>query len=246
MKKFLLLIFLFLLSIPSFSQVTGGSALIPGELSWKLGVGGGFSYGFSNGSLFGHCGYDFKNLSGPGFYISLNGSMPINYESDVYALVSYQSFNLESTEEMMRIKAVYGEPAPVEIKMESKAKVDVSSINLNLWYKRKVFSDFFVLGGLAFHFILDNEINQDETIKDDNFVFYGSEKTSDLIYKGEIDNLNSFQFFLSCGFGYDFRISYKYILTPIFYFNYPLTKFVSDNSLKLMDINLGLQFSYLF
>mgnify|MGYP000973309776 CR=1 FL=1 len=246
MKKFLIPIFVFLLSFPSFPQVTGGSALIPGELSWKLGFGGGFSYGFSNGSLFGHCGYDFKNLSGPGFYISLNASMPINYESDVYALVSYQSFNLESTEEMMRIKAVYGEPAPVEIKMESKAKVDVSSINLNLWYKRKIFSDFFVLGGLAFHFILDNEINQDETIKDDNFVFYGSEKTSDLIYKGEIDNLNSFQFFLSCGFGYDFRIGYKYILTPIFYFNYPLTKFVSDNSLKLMDINLGLQFSYLF
>mgnify|MGYP001210649758 FL=1 len=246
MKKFLIPIFVFLLSFPSFPQVTGGSALIPGELSWKLGFGGGFSYGFSSGSLSGHCGYDFKNLSGPGFYISINGSMPINFESDIYALLSYQNLYLESTEEMMRLKAVYGEPAPVEIKMESKAKIDISSINLNLWYKRKILSNLFILGGIAFHYILDNEIDQDETIKDNDFVFYGSEKTSDLIYKGEIDDQNSFQFLLSCGLGYDFILGNKYLLTPLFYFNYPLTKFVSGNSLKLMDINLGLQFSYIF
>lgn len=246
MKKYFTLISFFLFVELSFSQVTGGSALIPGELSWKLGLGGGFSYAFSSGSLYGKCDYDFKNLNGPGFYIAINGSMPLTFESDIYALFYYQSLKLESSANMIKLKAVENEPAPVLVNMESKAKIDISSINLNIYYKRKLFDEFFVIGGLGFHLFTSNEIDQNETIKDDQFVFSGSEKTSDLIYKGEIDEIKNFQFNLSVGMGYDFLIEYKYILTPMFTFNYPFTKLTSTSSLKIMSLNIGLQFSYLF
>jgi len=246
MKKIIVVIIFVFIAQVSYSQVTGGSALMPGELAWKAGLGGGFVYGFSSGSLLGECGYEFEGLNGPGFYISASGSMPIDFFSDLYASLGYQSLTLESTAEMKRLKAVQDEPVPVEVNMASKAEVSLSSINLDVYYKRKLLSEFFVLGGIGLHIIASGEINQDETIKDDRFVFSGSEKTNDLIYKGEVKDINSFQFDVRIGLGYDFRIGAKYLLSPTAVFSYPFTKLTSASSMRIMTLSAGIQLSYIF
>lgn len=246
MKKITAILLFFIFSQVSYAQVTGGSALMPGELAWKAGLGGGFVYGFSSGELDCHCGYQFTGMKGPGFQITASGSMPIDFFSDLYASLGYQKLNLESTASATRTRAVFGEPAPVNVQMESKAEIDLSSVNLDIYYKRKLVSEFFVLGGVGLHIISGNELNQNETIKDDNYVFYGSEKSSDLIYKGEIEDINSFQFDIRIGMGYDFRIGPKYLLSPSAVFSYPFTKLTSGNSMRIMCLSLGLQLSYIF
>lgn len=246
MKKIIAVIIFVFVSQVSYSQVIGGSIFVPGELAWKAGVGGGFTYGFSSGLLMGKCGYEFEGLKGPGFYITASGSMPIDYFSDLYATLGYQSLSLEASKEMKRIKAVQDEPNPVEVNMASKAEVSLASINLDIYYKRKLVEELFVLGGIGLHFIISDELNQDETIKDDRFIFSGSEKTSDLIYKGDIKDLSSFQFDVRLGLGYDFRLGTKYLFSPNVFFSYPFTKVTSSSSLRVMTLSVGAQISYIF
>jgi hypothetical protein len=246
MKKITTVLLFFIFSQISFAQVTGGSAIMPGELAWKAGLGGGFIYGFSSGELDCHCGYQFTGMKGPGFHITASGSMPIDFLSDLYATLGYQKLNLKATAGTTKSRAVYGEPSPVQVQMESNAEVDLSSIDFGIYYKRKLIKDFFVIGGVGFQIISSNEINQDETIKDDNFVFYGSEKTTDLIYKGEIEDINSLQISVRLGMGYDFSIGQKYLLTPSAGFSYPFTKLTSSSTMRIMVLNLGLQLSYIF
>jgi hypothetical protein len=246
MKKLITILLFFIFSQISYSQVTGGSAIMPGELAWKAGIGGGFVYGFSSGDLDCHCGYQFTGLKGSGFQITASGSMPIDFLSDLLASLGYQKLHIEATAGATRTRAVYGEPAPVAVKMESKAEIDLSSINFDVYYKRKLVDEFFVIGGLGFHIITSNEINQNETIKDDNYVFYGSEKTTDLIYKGEVEDINTFQISGKIGMGYDFRIGQKYLLTPLAIFDYPFTKLTSSSTLRILSLSLGLQLSYVF
>jgi hypothetical protein len=172
--------------------------------------------------------------------------MPIDFLSDLYATLGYQKLNLKATAAMTKPRAVYGEPAPVNVNMESNIDVDLSSINLDVYYKRKLISEFFVIGGLGFHIITSSNINQDETIKDDNFVFYGSEKSTDLIYNGKIEDINTLEISGRIGMGYDFRIAPKYLLTPTAVFSYPFTKLTSSSTARIMILNLGLQLSYVF
>ncbi len=240
-----------LLSMANGKQTTffdGGNKSANGSNSgsFKVGFSGGYVFGFSSGELDCHCGYQFTGMKGPGFHITATGSMPIDFFSDLYASLGYQKLNLESTASATRTRAVYGEPAPVNVQMESKAEIDLSSVNLDIYYKRKLVSEFFVLGGIGLHIISGNELNQNETIKDDNYVFYGSEKSSDLIYRGEIEDINSFQFDIRIGMGYDFKIGEKYLLTPVAVFDYPFTKLTSSSSARIISLNFGLQLSYIF
>ena len=214
-------------------------------LSWKLGLDGGFVvYGFPSGTLNSY-GYKFENLNGYGFYLNAVGSMPLDYKSDLLFGLGSQSLTIFSTKERGRYSSVVGEPNPVLVNMESQVDIDISSLYLTASYKRKFGDGFSILGGLDMHIITDCKIKQDETIKDDRFEFIGSGKT-DLIYEGDLKDHKNFQLNLKVGFGYDFVVDYKYLITPIMSFSYPLLKLTSSNSARVMLLTVGINILYIF
>jgi hypothetical protein len=248
MKNFFFsLTFLILYSSFSFSQVTGGSVTIPGELAWKVGISGGPSFGFLLGNYKAKCDYLFTDGNGVGFFINGVVTCPINYESDIYVALGLQMNSLQASQEMYRNKYIKGELNPVNVKMLGEADLTLSYLNLEAYYKRKFWlEDLYFLIGLGAQFNLKSEIEQKETIKDDRFVFDLSGKSADLLYKGDLDNTNSILFSGRIGLGYDFIIQSKYILTPQVVFSYPFSSLTSTDTWKVMYLNVGLQFLYVF
>ena len=246
MKKLITIVLFLFVSQVSYSQVTGGSAIMAGTLSWKLGLGGGLVYGFSSGTLDCNCGYEFENLEGPGFYVNAIASMPLDYESDFIFGIGYQSLTISGTNEVERSKSVVGEPNPVLVNMESTADIDISSLYLTVDYKQKLPDGFFVSAGLDLHIVTDCQITQNETIKDDDFEFSVSGKTTDLIYKGNLKDYNNVQLNFKLGIGYDFVVDYKYLITPSVGFSYPFLKLTSSSTASLMFLTFGVNVSYIF
>jgi hypothetical protein len=246
MKKLITIVLFLFTSQISYSQVTGGSAIMVGTLSWKLGLGGGLVYGFSSGTLDCNCGYEFENLEGPGFYVNAIASMPLDYESDFLFGFGYQSLTILGTKEMVRPKSIKGEPDTVHVNMESTADIDISSLYFTVGYKQKLPDGFFVSAGLDMHIITDCKIIQNETIKDDRFEFAEKEKTTDLIYKGDLKDYNNVQLNLKLGIGYDFVVDHKYLITPNVGLSYPFLPFTFSSSLKVMFLTFGVNVSYIF
>jgi hypothetical protein len=248
MKKLITLILFLFTSQVSYSQVTGGSAITAGTLSWKLGLGGGLLYGFSSGTLDCNCGYEFENLEGPGFYANVVSSMPLDHESDLTFGIGYQSLTISGTNEVEREKSVVGEPNPVLVNMESQADIDISSLYLTVGYKQKLPDGFFVSVGLDLHIVTNCQLVQNETIKDDRFEFVGGETTGIIYPKGDLKDYNNVQFNLKLRIGYDFVVNYKYLITPNVGFSYPFLKLTSSSSstANVMSLTFGVNISYIF
>jgi len=246
MKKLLTLILFLFISQTSYSQITGGSAISAGTLAWKFGVGIGLAYGFTSGTLNCECAYEFENLKGPGFYVNGLGSKPLDYNSDFIFGLGFQILTLSSTVQMARLKSVEDEPVPVNVNMESNADVDISSLYLTLGYKRKLSDGFFFTGGLDMHLVTDCNLAQDETIKDERFTFASSGKTTGPIYEGDLKDYNNIQCNLKVGLSYDIVFDYKWLITPNVSLSYPLLKFTSSSSARLMVLTLGINILYMF
>jgi hypothetical protein len=253
MKKFII-IFLLIVFSKNFllSQVIGGSTIVPGELAYKVGIIAGPSFGFLSGNYKAKCDYLFTVGNGLGFFINIVGTYPLDYNSDIYASLGYQYNKLEtSAQDMYRLKAVNPKYEPdgattAIVLMESKADLRLSYLNLDVYYKRKIIDKFYFLAGLGLFFNLKSEIEQNETIKDDRYVFDLSGKTSDLIFKGDLPNSNSILFSGRLGLGYDFYIKNKFIITPQVVLIYPFTNLTTTDTWKVLNINAGLQFLYIF
>jgi hypothetical protein len=253
MKKYIIILLFFIClknNLPS--QVIGGSTIVPGELAYKIGIIAGPSFGFLLGNYNAECDYLFTDGNGLGFFISAVGTYPIDYNSDIYVSLGYQHNKIESSpQEQYRLKAVDPDYEPdgatsANILMESAADLKLSYLNLEVYYKRCLIEKFYFLAGLGMFINLSSEIEQNETIKDDRYVFALSGKTSDLIYKGDLKNGNSLLFSGRFGLGYDFYIKNKYIISPQVTLIYPFTGLTSTDTWKMMNVNVGLQFLYVF
>jgi hypothetical protein len=248
MKKILLFFTFLILNFTfSFGQVTGGTVTIPGELAWKVGIIGGPSIGFLLGNYNAKCDYLFTNGNGVGFFINGVATYPIDYESDIYFAIGFQLNSLKATQEKYRTKYVKNELNPIDVKMMGEADLTLSYLNLEAYYKRKfLFEDLYFLAGLGLQINLKSQIEQNESIIDDRFVFDLSGKSADLIYKGDLPNSNTLLFSGRIGLGYDFIIKNKYIIAPQLVFSYPFSKLMSTDTWKMMYLNIGLQVLYVF
>jgi hypothetical protein len=253
-KNLLFTTFLILHFSLSFGQVTGGTVTIPGELSWKVGISGGPSFGFLLGNYKAKCDYLFTDGNGIGFYINGVATYPINYESDLYFSLGLQINSLNASQEKYRTKeiagkldTITGKLPMIDVKMLGEADLTLTYLNLEAYYKRKfLLDDLYFLVGFGLQLNLKSQIEQNETIKDDRFVFDLSGKSRDLIYKGDLENSNSILFSGRLGLGYDFLIKSKYIIAPQVVFCYPFSSLMSTDTWKVMYLNVGLQFLYVF
>jgi hypothetical protein len=247
-KKSLFLVsfvFIFTQSV-LFSQVTGGSTIVPGKLAWKVGLIGGPSFGFLMGDYPYPCDYLFSGGDGIGFFINAVATYPIDYYSDIYFSLGYQFNPLKNSQEKYRQKQILNELNPINVFMKGDFDMKLYYLNLDGYYKRKLWKNLYGIAGFGLFFNLKTDISIIETIKDDRFVFNSTGHSSDPLYQGELPNASSILLSGRIGLGYDFYINNKYILAPQVTLIYPLSNLITTDDWKLLNVNLGLQFLYIF
>jgi hypothetical protein len=239
-------IFIFTNSV-LFSQVTGGSTIVPGKLAWKVGLIAGPSFGFLMGDYPYPCDYLFSGGDGTGFFINAVATYPIDYYSDIYFSLGYQYNPFQLSQNKNRLKQIYNELEPVNVLMRGDMDLSLHYLNLDCNYKRKLWKNLYGFGGIGLFLNLKTKLKITETIIDDRFVFYSTGHTSDPIYEeGELPNASSLLFSGRLGLGYDFYFGNKYILAPQVGLIYPFSNLITTDDWKLMNLNIGLQFLYIF
>jgi hypothetical protein len=217
---------------------------------WKVGFRVGYYTGFTLGNYKDpgiSCNYNFSSGDISGYNSDISFTAPIGNSTELYFTAGYLNHKITSKQKLNELRAVRGEPALVTIQMEGTLNLKYESLCFEYLLKQRLFSKsfFFLLGGGA-EYNLNNKIEISEDIIDQGFVFLNSNSQSDVLYSSnKAPGFNAVGISAKAGFGFEFIIKKKYSLMPQVVLSYPLRNITNTNTLKIVTININLQFLFI-
>jgi hypothetical protein len=223
--------------------------IINAELPHLIGLEAGPSIGLISGNYSDWktaCDYIFDNGNGMGFFADIIATIPLDYGTNIEFTAGYSSYKVTSSDDKVDQRTVRGEPDPIALNMEANADFELSLLNISASLKQNILIDkLYILAGFRLQNILTAQLEVKEAIKDKGYVFGGSLKGEDYIFpKADIPDKNSMLYSAQVGLLYEMPVFGNYIIAPKVNIIYPFNSMIKDQTFKLININLGIQFLY--
>ncbi len=241
--KILLLYFTFFLALigGSFSALSQkvSSPLVPEEPPKQIELGAVFGLGQNNlkGLYKADCDFcEFESGNGFGYSIGAVFAVDIRTFLQAGALLTYDSKSLASSFKSIESVGFFNPPnnyEKLDIPFRYNADISIGAFDFQPFIQATPFDFLFARLGLGVYFIASSNISNEknllkfkDTLKTGEIVDLSFEdgKKKTTLEDRKIPGLNSAQFYLEPAVGFNFRLSERFNLSPVFQYSIPLTQ----------------------